>query len=105
MSAIAFHADGNTIKIAASTASTNMALTVNAAKPQVMITNTTTSVACVAFGTVSVTSTMPTTDIPAPGYLIANGTQAVVTPGLATYMSVALLSGTGAVYATAGSAV
>lgn len=104
MSEIAFHASGNCIKIAASTASTNMALAVTGATPQVQITNTSTSVACVTFGTATVTSSMPTTDIPAPGFMVPAGTIAVVTPGLASYMAVALLSGTGAVFATAGSA-
>lgn len=103
MSRQAFHAVSNTIKIAASTASTNMALAVTGASPQVQISNVTTAYACCTFGGATVTTTMPTTADSAPGYMIPNGESRVVTPGLATYMAVSLVSGTGSIFATAGS--
>lgn len=103
MSQIAFHGSTNTIKIAASTASTNMALSVTGAQPQVQIGNATTGWANVVFGSSNVTSTMPTTSAGAPGYMVAPGDSVIVTPGLATYIGVSLNTGTGAIYATAGS--
>jgi len=98
----AFHASGDTIKIAASTASTNMALGITGATPQVSISNASASWASVVFGDVTATSTFPTTAAAAPGYMIAPGVERVVTPGGATYMAVSLSSGTGSIYATPG---
>lgn len=97
-----FHASGNSIKMAASTASTNMAITINGAAPQCMIGNSSTSWANVVFGSSTVTSTFPTTADSAPGYMVAPGDSVVVTPGAATYMGASLLSGSGAIYATPG---
>lgn len=98
----AFHASGDTIKIAASTASTNMILGVTGGTPQVSIGNASTAWANVVFGSSTVTSTFPTTANAAPGYMIAPGVERVVTPGAATYMGVSLASGTGLIYATPG---
>lgn len=98
-----FHASGNTIKMAASTASTNMAITSNGAAPQVMVSNTSTAWANVVFGSSTVTSTMATTAASGPGYMVGPGVTDILTPGTAaTYMAAELVSGTGSIFATPG---
>lgn len=98
-----FHACGATIKISASTASTNMALDSDGAAPQVMVSNFSVGWAHVVFGGSTVTSTFPTTANAAAGYIVAPNSQLIVTPGTdTTYMGVSLSSGTGIVYATPG---
>ena len=98
-----FHANGNTIKIASSTASTNAAIISDGTSPDVMIGNNSTGWAQINFGGATIASTFPTTDASAPGDIIPPGMSMFFTPGTAsTYISVALDTGTGALYVTPG---
>jgi hypothetical protein len=103
----AFHASGNTVVIGASTASTNVALSVaiTGSAPQVMVGNLSTSWANVAFGSSTVTATVPTTAAAAAGYMIPPDGSAVLHPGSGTYVAGALQSAgaSGQLYFTPGS--
>lgn len=98
-----FHANAATIKIAASTASTNMAINNNGAAPQALVSNLAAAWAFVTFGSSTVQATFPTTDTAQAGYLVPPNTALAVTPATnSTYMAAALSSGTGSVFATPG---
>lgn len=98
-----FHANAATIKIAASTASTNQAISSNGAAPQALVSNLSTAWAFVTFGSSTVTATFPTTDTAQLGYMIPPNTALAVTPATnSTYMAASLSSGTGNVFSTPG---
>lgn len=99
-----FALSGNTVKISASTASTNKAFSSDGRNPHVMVGNHSDSWCNVVFGAdASLASTYPTTATAAPGFMIPPQFTMIVTPGTVTsYMAVSLSSGTGVIYGTAG---
>ncbi len=98
-----FHANANTVKIAVSTGSTNKAMALDGASPHAMVSNFSSGWAAVAFGSSTITATVPTTGASAASYMVPPGVSVFLRPGKAsTYIAAALSSGTGVVFATPG---
>lgn len=97
-----FHANGKTILISVTTASTNVAFDDGVPSPQVMVTNTTTSYVAVAFGSSTVTAAWPTTDAQSV-YIVEEERSRVFSPATTfTYAAALSSSVSGKVYLTPG---
>lgn len=98
-----FHSNGNTIAISGSTDSSRTALSLSGVSPHVQISNATDSWAAVAWGSSTITATIPTTaQASAVDMVPPQQTIYATAGGGNTFVAAVLSSGTGMIYATPG---
>lgn len=89
MSRKSFHANAACVAIAATTASTNKANSyTGGSTPQFRVTNSSTAIAFVAFGSSTVTATVPVSTANQSGYILEGNRSEIFSPGTsATYVA------------------
>jgi hypothetical protein len=101
MSRKSFHANNTCFAVAASTTASARAANTSTGfgTPEFRVTNSSSQLAFVTFGTSTVTATFPTTATPSSGYVIGGNETQLVRPGkTATYAAAIMQTSSGTIY-------